>query len=205
MTDTTDIAALRKRLQSAISQHEMMMDCVMGLGKVDPMYQQCIDALDQLEAERQRADDIRASFDELAGIVGFSKERCDQTGASPMDCARELRQRADDLVLHVNTQANMREKAEKERDAYSAISEDVGAIVTLLQNNEWAEHVTETNAGSVLEHEVTRLMNQNAELRAKLANPVVLPTIQRIDGDDWYWADAVVKNIHANGFNAVKE
>jgi len=59
MTDTTDIKALRKRLQSAISQHEMMMGCVMGLGKVDPMYQQCIDALDQLEAERQRAEKLQ--------------------------------------------------------------------------------------------------------------------------------------------------
>lgn len=56
MTDTTDIAALRERLQSAISQHEMMMGCVMGLSRVDPMYQQCLDALNDLEAERQRAD-----------------------------------------------------------------------------------------------------------------------------------------------------
>jgi len=51
----------------------------------------------QLEAERQRADDdILASFDELAAIVGFSAELCEQTGDSPMDCARELRQRADE-------------------------------------------------------------------------------------------------------------
>jgi len=52
--------------------------------------------LNLLEAERQQAEDIRASFDELAGVVGFSKERCDQTGDSPMDCARQLCQRADD-------------------------------------------------------------------------------------------------------------
>lgn len=56
MTDTTDIKALREGLQSAISQHEMMMGCVMGLSRVDPMYQQCLDALNDLEAERQRAD-----------------------------------------------------------------------------------------------------------------------------------------------------
>lgn len=55
MTDTTDMAALRKRLQSAISQHEMMMGCVMGISRVDPMYQQYLDALNELEAERQRA------------------------------------------------------------------------------------------------------------------------------------------------------
>lgn len=65
MTETTDIAALRKRLQTAISQHEMMMDCVVGLARVDPMYQQCIDALDQLEAERQHRAQSDAKIREL--------------------------------------------------------------------------------------------------------------------------------------------
>ncbi|MCW2455577.1 UNVERIFIED_ORG: hypothetical protein M2414_003331 [Rahnella aquatilis] len=112
MTDTTDIAALRKRLQSAISQHEMMMGCVMGLSRVDPMYQQCLDALNDLEAERQRAAD---------------------------------------LVLHVNTQANMREKAEKERDG-------------VVKNY---NRVTDERNSALYEV---------AALKAKLANPVVHPT-----------------------------
>lgn len=75
MTDTTDIAALRKRLQSAISQHEMMMGCVMGLSRVDPMYQQCLDALDALEAERQRADDLNYDIEQLqTNNVELSRE-----------------------------------------------------------------------------------------------------------------------------------
>lgn len=33
---------------------------------------------------------VRASFDELASLVGFSEDRLKQTGDSPMDCARQL-------------------------------------------------------------------------------------------------------------------
>ena len=34
-----------------------------------------------------------AAFDELASCVGFSEERLEQTGDSPMDCANQLQQR----------------------------------------------------------------------------------------------------------------
>ncbi|WP_227719624.1 DUF551 domain-containing protein [Yersinia proxima] len=57
------------------------------------------------------------------------------------------------------------EAAQKERGVYAAISEDVGAIVTLLQGNEWAEHAAKTKVGGVLEHEITRLISSIADLR----------------------------------------
>ncbi|CNE39790.1 Uncharacterised protein [Yersinia kristensenii] len=57
------------------------------------------------------------------------------------------------------------EAAQKERGVYAAIYEDVGAIITLLQGNEWAEHVAKTNMGGALEHEITRLINSITGLR----------------------------------------
>lgn len=72
MTDTTDIKALRAGLTEQIDH----MECYGGKGWVSQEdIRSILNALDQLEAERQRAAD---------------------------------------LVLHVNTQANMREKAEEE-------------------------------------------------------------------------------------------
>lgn len=62
------------------------------------------------------------------------------------------RQRAADLVLHVNTQANMREKAEKERDG-------------VVKNY---NRVTDERNSALYEV---------AALKAKLANPVVLPEL----------------------------
>lgn len=81
------------------------------------------------------------------------------------------------------------EATQKETGVYSAISEDVGAIVTLLQGNEWAEHVAKTNVGGAFEQEITRLINSITDLRdraqtaeaalsaanEKLSKPVVLP------------------------------
>lgn len=57
------------------------------------------------------------------------------------------------------------ESAQKDRGVYAAIYEDVGAIITLLQGNEWAEHVAKTNMGGALEHEITRLINSITGLR----------------------------------------
>ncbi len=81
------------------------------------------------------------------------------------------------------------ESAQKDRGVYAAIYEDVGAIITLLQGNEWAEHVAKTNMGGALEHEITRLINSITGLRdraekaeaalsaanERLSKPVVLP------------------------------
>ncbi len=82
------------------------------------------------------------------------------------------------------------EAEQKETGVYAAISEDVGAIVTLLQGNEWAEHVAKTNVGGALEQEITRLINSITDLRdraqtaeaalsaanEKLSKPVILST-----------------------------
>ena len=45
------------------------------------------------DALREELTLIIASFDELAACVGFSEERLDQTGDSPIDCANQLQQR----------------------------------------------------------------------------------------------------------------
>jgi hypothetical protein len=49
-----------------------------------------ISAVDQLEAAQQRIAELEASFDELAAAVGWTKERCEQAGDSPVDCANGL-------------------------------------------------------------------------------------------------------------------
>lgn len=81
------------------------------------------------------------------------------------------------------------EAAQKERDVYAKLASDVGDIITLLQNNEWAEHIGKTNVGGLLEYQITRLMNSIADINTKLlaaeaalsaaneklSKPVVLP------------------------------
>lgn len=42
------------------------------------------------EAVSAELEAVKASFDELASLVGFSEDRLKQTGDSPMDCARQL-------------------------------------------------------------------------------------------------------------------
>lgn len=44
-----------------------------------------------------------------------------------------------------------------------------------------------------------------AALKAKLANPVVLPVVQNIGGDEWYWKDGVIRNIQQAGFPVKEE
>ncbi|MGP2517152.1 hypothetical protein [Yersinia sp. 2545 StPb PI] len=60
------------------------------------------------------------------------------------------------------------EGAQKERDVYANLASDVGDIITLLQNNEWAEHIGKTNVGGLLEYQITRLMNSIADINTKL-------------------------------------
>ena len=105
------------------------------------------------------------------------------------------------------------EAAQKETGVYSAISEDVGAIVTLLQGNEWAEHVAKTNVGGALEQEITRLINSITDLRdraqtaeaalsaanEKLSKPVILSTSTVMS------RACAVRAIKAAGFTAEGE
>ncbi|CNC99046.1 Uncharacterised protein [Yersinia frederiksenii] len=60
------------------------------------------------------------------------------------------------------------ESAQKERDVYAKLASDVGDIITLLQNNEWDEHIGKTNVGGLLEYQITRLMNSIADINTKL-------------------------------------
>ncbi|CFQ96640.1 hypothetical protein [Yersinia frederiksenii] len=60
------------------------------------------------------------------------------------------------------------EAAQKERDVYAKLASDVGDIITLLQNNEWAENIGKTNVGGLLEYQITRLMNSIADINTKL-------------------------------------
>ncbi|EPE7839838.1 hypothetical protein ACSOQV_003573 [Yersinia enterocolitica] len=91
-----------------------------------------------------------------------------------------------DCILNLIAQL---EAAQKERDVYAKLASDVGDIITLLQNNEWAEHIGKTNVGGLLEYQITRLMNSIADINTKLlaaeaelsaaneklSKPVVLP------------------------------
>ncbi|PHX32569.1 hypothetical protein AO278_08165 [Pseudomonas syringae pv. syringae] len=44
---------------------------------------------------REELTGLSKQFDELAAAVGFSKERCEQAGDSPLDCANQLRAQID--------------------------------------------------------------------------------------------------------------
>ncbi|HHW4140815.1 TPA: hypothetical protein ACUU9L_004594 [Yersinia enterocolitica] len=117
------------------------------------------------------------------------------------------------------------EAAQKERDVYAKLASDVGDIITLLQNNEWAEHIGKTNVGGLLEYQITRLMNSIADINTKLlaaeaalsaANEKLSkPVVEEmeycewpnIDHDDSYvngWNDCVSK-IKAAGFTVEGE
>ena len=105
------------------------------------------------------------------------------------------------------------EAEQKETGVYAAISGDVGAIVTLLQGNEWAEHVAKTNVGGALEQEITRLINSITDLRdraqtaeaalsaanEKLSKPVILSTSTVMS------RACAVRAIKAAGFTAEGE
>ncbi|HHW4178063.1 TPA: hypothetical protein ACUVA9_002077 [Yersinia enterocolitica] len=75
------------------------------------------------------------------------------------------------------------EAAQKERDVYANLASDVGDIITLLQNNEWAEHIGKTNVGGLLEYQITRLMNSIADINTKLltAEAALSAANERID------------------------
>ncbi|ELI7913366.1 hypothetical protein VYJ29_004363 [Yersinia enterocolitica] len=77
------------------------------------------------------------------------------------------------------------ESAQKERDVYAKLASDVGDIITLLQNNEWAEHIGKTNVGGLLEYQITRLMNSIADINTKLlaAEAALSAANERLKGE----------------------
>lgn len=60
-----------------------------SFGEATPMISKAVHRahLALLQAEIER---IHQQFDELAAAVGFTKDRCEQTGDSPLDCAMQL-------------------------------------------------------------------------------------------------------------------
>ncbi|QHJ81657.1 MAG: hypothetical protein [Bacteriophage sp.] len=52
---------------------------------------------------------------------------------------------------------------------------------------------------------VGRLRAELVVLKSKLANPVVLPIVQNIGGDEWYWKDGIIRNIQQAGFTVKGE
>lgn len=83
------------------------------------------------------------------------------TGFCPVNVVEMQAQKIQALIAQL-------EAIQKERGVYAAIYEDVGAIITLLQGNEWDEHVAKTNMGGALEHQITRLINSIADINTKL-------------------------------------
>ncbi|CNF20864.1 restriction alleviation protein%2C Lar family [Yersinia enterocolitica] len=116
--------------------------------------------------------------DFLNGPVGIGWYR------SEKDAAADWNDRPSERALITQLEA-----AQKERDVYANLASDVGDIITLLQNNEWAEHVGKTNVGGLLEYQITQLVNSIADINTKLlaaeaalsaanekvSKPVVLP------------------------------
>ncbi|WP_227731570.1 hypothetical protein [Yersinia proxima] len=104
------------------------------------------------------------------------------TGFCPVNVVEMQAQKIQALIAQL-------EAAQKERDVYAKLASDVGDIITLLQNNEWDEHIGKTNVGGLLEYQITRLMNSIADINTKLlaaeaalsaaneklSKPVVLP------------------------------
>ncbi|HHH2129015.1 TPA: Lar family restriction alleviation protein [Yersinia enterocolitica] len=95
--------------------------------------------------------------DFLNGPVGIGWYR------SEKDAAADWNDRPSERALITQLEA-----AQKERDVYANLASDVGDIITLLQNNEWAEHVGKTNVGGLLEYQITQLVNSIADINTKL-------------------------------------
>jgi len=71
--------------------------CYEGNGGAETMAFKFLQAAQsELSALREELASAYQSFDKLADIVGFSEERLQQTGDSPMDCAIQLKQRLAD-------------------------------------------------------------------------------------------------------------
>ncbi|EKN3530453.1 Lar family restriction alleviation protein [Yersinia enterocolitica] len=146
--------------------------------------------------------------DFLNGPVGIGWYR------SEKDAAADWNDRPSERALITQLEA-----AQKERDVYANLASDVGDIITLLQNNEWAEHVGKTNVGGLLEYQITQLVNSIADINTKLlaaeaelsaaneklSKPVVLPEVVVVNISGKYpievmYASKVKTFIKAAGF-----
>lgn len=56
------------------------------------------DVLKRLEAAEKRVAELKSSFDELSSAIGWTKERCEQTGDSPFEVAAELNEAKAELA-----------------------------------------------------------------------------------------------------------
>jgi len=87
---------------------------------------------DRFTAERTR-DERTKSFDELARAVGWSPERCNQTGDSPVAAAQDLVRSEKDLrESNKNLQADLDELQQK----YHAMALEMGKMLGSLSLSE---------------------------------------------------------------------
>lgn len=94
--------------------------------------------------------------------------------------------------------------AAAQQGAQQSIEQDVRAIVDLLKNREWAEHIGQTELGRELEHEITKLYNathptpqgldaptlealQEAESALNSINMGKQHRVVQADGEVTYW------------------
>lgn len=72
-------------------------------------------------------------------------------------------------------------------DSMGGVDDDVRNVVTLLENNEWAEHCTNTVLGSRLESEITRLVGHEQPVPvASYAGPSLNAMMRALDA---FYAD----------------
>lgn len=115
--------------------------------------------------ERRKADAGRAPVVSEFFISGVRDEDGDCTAVE--DAAAQfwtVYRRNEDGTCDALMDFVSRESAEKAiqmiapKPAQTGVDDDVRNIIGLLENNEWAEHCTETVLGSRLEAEITRLV-----------------------------------------------
>ena len=104
--------------------------CYEGNGGAETMAFKFLQAAQsELSALREELASAYQSFDKLADIVGFSEERLQQTGDSPMDCAIQLKQcLADAEWRNESLSSLLREGLEESKEGDDWIDRVVAAL-----------------------------------------------------------------------------
>ncbi|PYD05898.1 hypothetical protein DND90_21360 [Pseudomonas syringae pv. maculicola] len=111
---------------------------------------------------------MSAQFDELAAAVGFTKDRCEQAGDSPLDCANQLQaeiERLKDNVREVTTyRDNAIKKIERLRNELTGTEKERYQLKALL-----------VLANAALEGRIDAVLSKPAGSEPDLDSPVEPP------------------------------
>jgi len=200
MTDTTDMAALMLKMRNLADR---IIDAEGEnnngeVGKIIEMYddadttfkaENILLVLNAFEEQRQLAD---ANAQKIRKLEFQWEHRAPTQWAYDQACTalHAQRERAEKAEASVGVLEGI--IARKELDAQRAAGSEEELHKALHREK-------------AADRKLLAAQDEIAELKAKLANPVVLPVVQNIGGDEWYWKDGIIRNIQQAGFTVKGE